>query len=211
MFDIEYKGGNAVVVATKKAKLIVDPKLSLIGLKDLSTKGAICLATEERFVVREPDTELVIDGPGEYEVAGFSIRGIAAQRYVDTATDDKRATIYRIEIGNVRIALLGNINSKLSEEQLEALGVVDIVIVPVGGGGYTLDGTSAAHVVRTIDAKVVIPIHFADKALKYEVPQDSQDVFIREFGGTVERTSTYKVKSASAVPLVATVLELTRS
>ena len=55
MFDIEYKGGNTVVITTKKATLVVDPKQSVVGLKDLSVKEGIQLATEERFVV--PDSE----------------------------------------------------------------------------------------------------------------------------------------------------------
>ena len=49
MFDIEYKGGNSIVIASKKTTLIVDPKLSLVGLKDLKVSGAVELATEPRL------------------------------------------------------------------------------------------------------------------------------------------------------------------
>lgn len=211
MFDIEYKGGNTVVIATKKAKVVIDPKLSLVGLKDLDVKDAIEVATEERFAIGGRSSVLSIDGPGEYESADFSIRGIAAQRYIDTSEDPKLATIYRIEVGDVRIALLGNIDGNLDEDQLESLGVVDLVILPIGGGGYTLDATSAANLVRKIDAKIALPIHYADSGLKYEVPQDTLDVFVKEFGGTVETVAKYKVKSASMLPLVPTIIELTRS
>jgi len=209
MFDIEYKGGNTVVIATKKSKLISDPKLSLVGLKDVEPKGMVSLATESRFEVPSADATLHIEGPGEYEVGDFSIRGISAQRHLDA--DGLGSTMYRIEIGEVRIALLGNIGPKLSEEQLEGLGVVDIVIIPVGGGGYTLDATAAATLVRQIDAKVIIPVHYADKALSYEVPQDDFEVFHKELGGEVESVDKLKVKAASSLPLVLTVYKLTRS
>ena len=79
MFEIEYKGGNTVVIATKKASLVIDPKLSLIGLKALFVKDAVALATEERFALNSESARLLIDWPGEYAVADFSIRGPPAQ------------------------------------------------------------------------------------------------------------------------------------
>jgi hypothetical protein len=209
MFDIEYKGGNTVVIATKKSKLITDPKQSLIGLKDIDPKGMLSLATEPRFEVASNDAILLIEGPGEYEVGDFSVRGVAAQRHIDS--EGFGSTMYRVEVGEVRIAILGNIDPKLSEDQLEALGVVDMLILPIGGGGYTLDATSAAQLVRKIDAKVIIPVHYADSALTYEVPQEEFDVFHKELGGEVEVTDKLKVKSVSSLPSVLTIYKITRS
>ncbi|MES2876714.1 MAG: MBL fold metallo-hydrolase [Patescibacteria group bacterium] len=209
MFDIEYKGGNTVVIATKKSKLITDPKMSVVGLKDIDPKGMVVLATEDRFRVESKDATLLLDSPGEYEVGDFSIKGIPAQRHLDS--EGHGSTIYRVEVGEVRIAILGNIDSKLNEEQLESIGVVDAVIIPVGGGGYTLDATSAAHLVRQIDAKVVIPVHYADSALTYEVPQDDFEVFHKELGGEVENVDKLKVKAASSLPLVLTIYKLARN
>jgi L-ascorbate metabolism protein UlaG (beta-lactamase superfamily) len=211
MFDIEYKGGNTVVIATKKASLVVDPKQSLVGLKDLAVKESIELATEPRFAVNSSAARLSLEGPGEYEVADFSIKGVSAQRHLDTKEAEHIATIYRVEVGGVRIAIIGNIDEKLSEDQLEALGIVDIVIIPVGGSGYTLDATAAAGLVRRIDPKVVIPVHYDDKALTYEVPQDSLSTFVSELGAPVETVPKYKVKASSSIPQVLTVVEVTRS
>jgi len=211
MFDIEYKGGNGVVIATKKSTLIVDPKVSVVGLKDLSVKEAVELATEPRFALNGKDARLSIEGPGEYEIGDFSIRGVRAVRHIDTNETEPIATVYRIEVGDTRIALLGNIAGKLDEEQLEALGVVDIVILPVGGGGLVPDATSAASLVRQIDPKAVIPTHYADDALKYEMPQDTLETFVKELGAPVETTSKYKVKSAATLPATLTVIEVTRS
>ena len=211
MFDIEYKGGNTIVIATKKATAVIDPKLSVVGLKDLQAKDAIEIATEARFAVSDPDARINIEGPGEYETADFSIRGITATRHLDTSADEKLSTIYRIEVGEARIAVVGNITEKLSETQLEELGIIDIAIVPIGGSGYTLDPTGAASIVRQIDPKVVIPVHYADSALKYEVPQGDLETFVKELGAPVETVSKYKVKSGSAIPPVLTIVEVTRS
>ena len=210
MFEIDYKGGNGVVITTKKTTVVIDPKLDILGLKDIPIKGAVEIATESRFAVYDPNATLTIDGPGDYEIGDFSIHAVSATRHIDTDKDEKIATIYRIEVGEVSIALLGNIAPTLTEEQLEELGVVDIVILPVGGGGLTLDATSAATLVRQIEPKVVIPTHFADDALKYEMPQESSGVFIKELGAPAEKVTKYKLKGASSLPPVLTVVEIAR-
>lgn len=211
MFEIEYKGGNGVVISTKKASIVIDPKLSVVGLKDLSTKEVIELATEARFAIASDDATLNIEGPGEYGIANFDIKGIAAQRHLDAASDPLASTIYRVEAGDFRVAVIGNIYEKLSETQLEEIGIIDILILPVGGNGYTLDATGAATLVRAIDPKAVIPVHYADDALTYEVPQDNLEVFVKELGAPVEETSKYKLKQASALPPALTVISLARS
>ena len=211
MFEIEYKGGNGVVISSKKASIIADPKTSLVGIKDLNVKDAIELATEARFALNSADAKLVIEGPGEYGIADFDISGVAAQRHLDAETDPKISTMYRIETGDIRTALIGNIYEKLSEDQLEALGVIDVLIIPVGGGGYTLDATGAATLVRQISPKVVVPVHYADSTLKYEVPQGDLETFVTELGAQVEEAPKLKLKAASALPAALTVYKLARS
>lgn len=210
MFDIEYKGANSVIITSKKATIVTDPKLSTVGLKDVVIKDAVELSTEARFAIDNPDARLEVEGPGEYGVAEFDIKGIAAQRHIDSDKTEFLSTIYRIEIGDVRIGLLGNIDPNLNDTQLEELGVIDILILPVGGGGYTLDATSAAGLVRKIDPKVVVPIHYADDSLKYEVPQDKLDTFLGELSAPVEETSKYKVKQFLNLPETLTVIKLAR-
>lgn len=211
MFDIGYKGANCITINTKNSSLVLDPKLSLVGLKDASVKDKIEVVTEDRFKV-EADQKIIFDYPGEYEVGDFSIKGVAARRHLDAPDEGMIATIYRIEVGDVRIAILGNIAAGLSDEQLEELGVIDILIIPVGGGGYTLGATDATQIARQVEAKVTIPIHYADSGLRYEVPQDSLDLFQKEMGVEVETIEgKYKLKTASALPENNIILVLGRS
>ncbi len=212
MFDIEYKGGNSIIISTKKTTAVIDPKLSVVGLKDLKTKDAVEIATEARFSVGGEEARLTIEGPGDYEIGDFSIHGIPAIRHLDTEATEPLSTMYRIEVGDIRIALIGNIAPKLSEDQQEEIGLVDILVLPVGGGGYTLDATSAAAIVRQIDPKMVIPVHYADREVTYEVPQDTLETFTQELAAPVEAGVTkLKVKSASSIPQVLTVIPVTRS
>jgi L-ascorbate metabolism protein UlaG (beta-lactamase superfamily) len=211
MFEIEYKGANCVVISTKKAKIIVDPKLSIVGLKEVPIKEAVELITEHRFAVNNPDSRLLIDGPGEYGVADFDIVGIPARRHIDTESEGLLSTMYRVEIGETRIGIIGNIDGKLTDEQLEGLGVLDILIIPVGGNGYTLDATGASNLTKMISPKIVIPVHYDDKQLNYEVPQSNIDPFITELGAPVEETVKYKFKQQSTTMAPLTIVKISRS
>ena len=206
--DIEYKGANCVVITTKKTSVVIDPKLSTVGLKDILPKNAVVIATQADFLVSGDDA-VVVDRPGEYEVRDISIVGSAAERLID---HDKslNATVYRVTIGDVRFAVIGHVATPLTEDQLEALGVVDVAIVPVGGSGYTLDAHQAVAVVRQLDPKVIIPTHFADKAVQYEVPQMDLEPFLKELSAPQhEKTAKWKVKGP--LPDTLTVVELERT
>lgn len=212
MFDVEYKGANAVVFTTKKTRVVFDPKVSLAGGADVSVRGDVEITTESRFAVEDTTPKLLFDGPGEYEVGDVALVGVAARRHIDTEEQGNQSTIYRMTIGDVRLAVIGNVAKKLSEEQLEALGVVDIVIVPIGGNGYTLDAVDAAAMVRQIEPRTVIPVHYADPHLKYEVPQDEFEVFAKALGANViEEGPKWKVKGLSSVPEQLSIVKIARS
>ena len=197
MFDVEYKGANAVVFATKKTRVVYDPGSLPNPAKPLVGADDIVVATEDRFV-GTITPRLLFDGPGEYETADVSLRGVAARRHIDEESSGMQSTVYRMVVGGVRVAVIGNIAPALDEQQLEEIGVVDIVVVPVGGHGYTLDALSAAKLVRQLEPKAVIPVHYADTVVAYEVPQDEVDGFIQELGAAVIDAGTkWKVKEAN--------------
>ncbi|HET6622402.1 MAG TPA: MBL fold metallo-hydrolase [Candidatus Saccharimonadales bacterium] len=206
--EIEYKGGNAVVISTKKLDVLIDPKLSQLGLKDVTSKHGCVVATQAEFVPKDTAGSVVIDGPGEYEVDDISINGVAAERMIDH-DGSKQSTIYRVATSDVTVAVIGHSSCPLSEQQLETLSVVDIVVVPVGGNGYTLNANQAVEVVRQLEPKVVIPTHYADKAAKYEVPQDELELFTRELAADVQELPKLKIKNCQ-LPEVLTVYKLTR-
>ena len=212
MFDIEYKGANAVIFTTKKLKVVVDPGLDIAGHKDVAVKDSVVLLTEDRLRSKSNDSRLLFDGPGEYEVGDVSIVGVAARRNIDAEDQGKASTIYRLTIDDTKIAVLGNIAPKLDDDQLEAIGMVDIVVVPVGGGGLTLDSKDAAAIVRQIEPKAVVPVHFDDPALKYEVPQEKADLIVTELSaGVIEAGPKFKLKNTSSIPEQLTVIMISRS
>jgi len=205
MFEIEYKGANAVIITTKKLRVVFDPNLEIVGGKNVSVNNDIEVVTEDRFAAVDSTPRLLFSGPGEYEVGDISLLGIPARRHIDTADDVKRSTIYKITTGEVKGVVVGNIENKLTDDQLENIGVVDFAILPVGGNGYTLDAMGATSIIRQLDPKVVIPVHYND-------PQDGVDEFVKNLGApVVEAGPKWKLKKITDLPDNLTVVQISKS
>jgi len=205
--EIEYRGANCVVIKNKKILMVVDPTEN-VSVKELKNPDAIILATQENFTSGAGDSHFIIDMPGEYERNDVSVHGIPMRAHIGADEQAKTATMYSIEADGVRVAVIGHTVAPLSDETLEDLGMIDVVIIPVGGGGYTLDARDAATIVRQISPKVVIPTHYADTHTKYEVPQEPVEDFIKELASAHEKDTAFKAKT---LPETLTIYELTRT
>lgn len=209
--EIDYKGANCVVIKDKNALIIVDPT-SNATVKDLQNPEAVVLATQTNFAPAEDAAaSFIIDMPGEYEHKDVSVRGIPVRAHLGADEKAKDATMYRIQTMGVSIAVIGHTVAPLSDDDLELLGMIDIVIIPVGGNGYTLDARDAAAIIGQISPKVVIPTHYDDGQTKYEMPQDDLSGFVKEMGGQIIKQSVFKVKSAQNLPESLTTYELSRT
>lgn len=175
--EIVFHGANCVSLSIKKATITVDDNLRDLGLKSVTRAGDISLFTGIKSV-SDAQPKIVIDQPGEYEVSDTSIQGIAARAHMDEP-GKQSATIYKIIGDDLRVAVVGHIYPELSENQLEQLGTIDILIVPVGNNGYTLDSIGALKLIKKIEPKMIIPTHYDDKDIKYEVPQQPLEEAIK--------------------------------
>ncbi|HEX6258271.1 MAG TPA: MBL fold metallo-hydrolase [Candidatus Saccharimonadales bacterium] len=205
--EIEYKGANCVVISSKKVTIVVDPVLEALNGKTIAVKDAIQLATKASLA-SDAVGRLRVDGPGEYEVANVSIKGIAARAHIEDKTT-KNATMYSIDMEDIRIGITGHVAADVTEEQLEEMGTVDILILPVGGYGYTLEPHEAVALVRRIAPKVVAPTHFDDGKGAYQVAQGDLTPFLKELSAHHEIVARYKPK-ATALPEVLTVMQIER-
>lgn len=116
-----------------------------------------------------------VDGPGEYEVAGALIEGVATYRDKQRGALRGKNTAYLIHLDDLSVCHLGALGHTLNSTQIEALKDADILLVPVGGGG-ALDGAEAAEVVSQLEPKLVIPMYYGTPALQL----DSVDRFCKE-------------------------------
>lgn len=190
--EIEYLGGGSIAITTKKATFIIDGVRSDTNLKPVIKPEAIYLATQSDQVPEGVDG-LIIDSPGEYEVSEVTIVGVAARNAME-ANDKKRNVVYKLVMGDFSLCIVGNIDGPLSEQQLEDIGVTNMAVIPIGGNGYTLDAKDAAQVVKQLEVKAVIPVHYREDNVTYEVPQDDVEAFIAEVGGQREDMNKLKIK-----------------
>ncbi len=189
--EIQYFGGNCIKITTKKASVVIDDNLADLGQKTITKADDIAVFTGQHG---EAKGRLLVDQPGEYEVSDVSITGIAARGHIDEA-DVKNSTIYKIEAEELRVVVLGHIYPELSESQLENLGLVDVLLVPVGGHGFTLDSIGALQVIKKIEPKIVVPTNYADEELKYPVPAEELDEVLKGLAmEPKERISKLKIK-----------------
>lgn len=192
--EFQYYGGNCIKITTKNAVLVIDDTLKVLGLKSITKPDNVALLTT--LPASQPVARLVITDPGEYEVSDISIFGIAARSHMDEP-GKKSATIYKLQFEDTRVCILGHIYPDLTEDQLEEIGVIDILITPVGGNGYTLDGVGALSLIKKIEPKLVIPTHYDDSAIKYEVPQQPLSEALKGLGlEPKEAVAKFKPKPA---------------
>jgi L-ascorbate metabolism protein UlaG (beta-lactamase superfamily) len=167
--DTQFYGANCLVITTKNARLVIDDNLADLGKKSVAKAGDMALYTGPHGGPSQP-AKIVIDQPGEYEVSGVSIYGIAARAHIDEEKL-KSVTMYKIIVDDLRVLVTGHVYPELSDAQLEAIGMVDIMFVPVGGNGYTLDAIGALKLIKKIEPKLVIPTHYDNSTISYPVPQ----------------------------------------
>lgn len=190
--DLQFYGANCLSVTNKGTRIVVDDNLADLGAKGVLKADDVALFTGSHGTAGT--ARLTLDGPGEYEVSDISIIGIAARAHVDEP-GQLNATMFKLIVGEVTALVTGHIYPELSEHQLEAIGLVDVLVVPVGGNGYTVDPQGALTLIKEIEPKMVIPTHYADTALKYTVPQQELEAALKELAmEPKERTTKLRLK-----------------
>lgn len=176
--DLQFFGANCVSLTHKGVRVVVDDNLSELGGKSILKPDDVALFTSAHG---DAKGRLMLDGPGEYEVGDVSIVGIAARSHLDEA-GQRSATMFKLTTSELNVLVTGHIHPDLSEDQLERIGIVDILIIPVGGNGYTLDPVGALKVIKEIEPKLVIPTHYSEKGLNFPVPQQDLANALKELG-----------------------------
>ena len=184
--DIQFYGANCVSLSYKGVRLVVDDNLAELGAKNIVRPDDVALFTGPHGSVK---ARLVLDGPGEYEVSDISIVGLAERAQIDEA-NQHNATMFKLLIGDLSVLVTGHVYPEISERQLEQIGLVDVLIVPVGGNGYTVDPIGALKLIKEIEPKLVIPTHYADKTLKLPVPQQELSQALKELAMEPKETTT---------------------
>lgn len=186
---ITWFGHSCFRLENKNISLLIDPFSKEIGLKPPKIKDDIVLVSHFHYDHNNleglPQESFLIKGPGEYEVKGVYIKGIQSFHDKNQGKERGLNTIYVIKLEEMSVCHLGDFGeSKLSENHINAIGNVDILMIPVGGV-YTINYKEAVEVINQIEPKIVIPMHYKISGLKIDL--DGPEKFLKELGLKPER------------------------
>ncbi len=126
-------------------------------------------------------TSHVITGPGEFEIGGVFITGVQTDGGGSgrKAKEQVRNTLYVFDYDGLTVAHLGDLKQVPPQTEIEALGTVNVALVPVGGGGG-LNAAKAAEVISLLEPNIVVPMHYSTPDVKISL--DSLNTFMKEMG-----------------------------
>ena len=181
--EITWLGHSCFRIKGKEVTLITDPYDDSIGYSLGKPKANIVTSSHPHpghsFVAGVGGEPRFVHGPGEYEIAGVFINGISTFHDSEKGKSSGKNTVYLIEMDEVTVCHLGDLGHALSSEEAEEISGVDVLMVPVGGLS-TIDAATAAEMVRLLQPRIVIPMHFQTEAVNFKL--EPVDTFLKEMG-----------------------------
>lgn len=187
--NIIWQGQSCFQIITQRGKnnqvrIVIDPFSEEIGLKLPKLEADILLVSHNHYdhnnIKAISGNPFLIEGPGEYEIKEIFIQGISS--FHDNCQGRERGenTIYTLEAEGMKICHLGDFGQKeLTSEQLEKIGDIDILMIPIGGI-YTIDSKGAIKVMSQIEPKIIIPMHYQIPKLKIKL--EGLEKFLKTMG-----------------------------
>ncbi|HHX58238.1 MAG TPA: MBL fold metallo-hydrolase [Candidatus Moranbacteria bacterium] len=194
---ITYYGHSCFKIQTKPKRgdqdvtIYLDPFDKSVGLKPPQGKADIVLSSHSHS--DHSNTQglregfFLVDAPGEYTLQGISIIGLESFHDDQKGALRGRNTIFIIESEGMRVCHLGDLGHPLSEEQVEEIGDIDILMIPVGGT-YTIDAQTAQKISAHIEPSVIIPMHYKMKDSTIDVADEKE--FLSLFGAEGKQVET---------------------
>lgn len=172
--DITWYGQSCFRVKGKKATVVIDPfDPKATGLPLSKMSADIVLVTHQHpdhnnraIVVKE--APFLIQAPGEYEVNGVDVVGVATYHDDEKGAKFGKNVVYNVTLDGISLVHLGDLGHLIDEETKERIGRVDILMVPVGGT-YTIDAGEAVKVVDMLEPLLIIPMHYKLDHLAYDL------------------------------------------
>lgn len=183
--DISYLGHASFRLKGKTAAVVVDPYGPEVGPKFPKVESDIVAVSHQHFdhnsidqVAGEP---FVISGPGEYEVKGVEVVGVSSFHDNKQGSERGTNTIYNFRIDRVNVCHLGDLGqTSLTDAQVEEIGNVDVLLLPVGGH-FTIDASEANKIASQLEPRIIIPMHFKDSETKV-AELAGVEKFLKEIG-----------------------------
>ncbi len=186
------------------ATVVTDPFDSkVVGYEPLKLKADIVTVSHDAAGHNHTEaikgTSHVIEGPGEFEIGGVFVTGVQTEGGTGKkkTSNGFRNTLYVFDYDGITVAHLGDLKQVPTQTEIEALGTVNIALVPVGGGGG-LNAAKAAEVISLLEPNVIVPMHYSTPDAKIQL--DSLNKFMKEMGLTKPGTQPSLKISRSGLP-----------
>jgi len=181
--DIDWLGHSCFRIKGSHGVIITDPFPPGLGYSLGKPTARIVTVSHQHpshsYVQGVGGEPRVVKGPGEYEIGDVLILGIATFHDAVGGKNKGKNTVYLMEVDGMSICHLGDLGHVLNAEQVEEIDDVDVLLLPVGGVS-TLNAPMAAEVIRRLEPKVVIPMHYKTPAISRKL--GTVDEFLKEMG-----------------------------
>ncbi len=172
---ISWYGEACFLLESGGVRILIEPPQKESGINSPRLKSDILICRPHADIagaLSQPsshgdESPFIINGPGEYEIKGINVLGIA----------DGENTLYNIEIDGIKIAHLGFLGKDLDNGKMALINEPDIVLIPVGNGAV-LDAEKAMKLINKIEPSVAIPMLYDIKGLK--IKRAPLSVFLKE-------------------------------
>ena len=197
--DITWYGHACFRLKSREGTVITDPYDKSLGLSLPSLKADIVTVSHNaphHSNTKATKGAYIIDGPGEYEINGVFVTGIHIAP-AKNAKDAVRNNVFVTYLDDIAICHLGDLSHVLTQKQVEDMGNIDVLLVPVGGQN-ALKVAQAAEVISLIEPYIVIPMHY--KLPNITVELDPVQKFLTEMGITKTETVESLKLTKSSLP-----------
>jgi L-ascorbate metabolism protein UlaG (beta-lactamase superfamily) len=204
--EITHIGHSCFKIKTKEITLVIDPyDPKKTGLKLPKLAADVVLTShnhdDHNYIAGVEGYHLHVDGPGEYEIQGVFITGIATNHDHKDGSERGINTMYVIEADGFTAMHCGDLGHELKKETLERIPTIDVLLIPVGGV-YTINAEEAAKIISSIEPGYVVPMHYQTKELTgLSQKLDPLDKFLDEMGTENGTTKQEKLKLSSTVAI----------
>jgi L-ascorbate metabolism protein UlaG (beta-lactamase superfamily) len=178
--ELEFFGGNCFRIKTKSTTIVIDDNLNRIGSRSIQNDKTTAFYTSKNTFEEKSAgmSRLVIRTAGEFEVGDITVTGVQARSHTDTS-DECSAVVFQFMHAAQTITILGHAHPDISDEVTELVSGTDVLVIPVGGNGFTLDPVGAVSIVKKTEPGIVVPSQYAIKGLSYEVEAQEIEEFVK--------------------------------
>lgn len=169
---ISWRGHASFIIEAEGRTIVTDPFNEKLGYPFVPQAADIVTVSHQHWDHNAAETITgrphIITETDTTKVFGISVTGFRFWHDANEGRDRGSSTTYKISAEGLNVVHLGDLGHTLNSQQVAEIGKTDILLVPVGGR-YTIDAGQAVKVIRDLQPKIAIPMHFGTPHLSFSL------------------------------------------